>query len=193
MYNFHYDTVKYYGRENVCLMYTDTDSFIYSIKCDDLYQDMYNRRDKYDLSDVNDKIIITNENGEMEKLRRDENKKVVGKMKEENEGVVITEFIGIKSKMYSYKKNNIGTCKTLKVKGCQSALTQTEVITHDNYYNTLFGEKQTQSFTVTGIRSKKHNIQTYKLEKQIFTPYNDKVFILDDGINCLPYGHKSTR
>ena len=32
------------------------------------------------------------------------NKKVIGKMKDEHSGVVIDEFVGLKSKMYSIKK-----------------------------------------------------------------------------------------
>ena len=36
----------------------------------------------------------------------DENKKVIGKMKDEAAGMVIKEFIGFRSKMYSYEINN---------------------------------------------------------------------------------------
>ena len=32
------------------------------------------------------------------------NKKVIGKMKDEFGGVIVTEFVGLKSKMYSIKK-----------------------------------------------------------------------------------------
>ena len=35
----------------------------------------------------------------------DANKKVIGKMKDEFAGVIVTEFVGLKSKMYSIKKN----------------------------------------------------------------------------------------
>ena len=36
----------------------------------------------------------------------DTNKKVIGKMKDEAAGVPIVEFVGLRSKMYSYKKEN---------------------------------------------------------------------------------------
>ena len=38
------------------------------------------------------------------KFFNDTNKKVIGKMKDEFGGVIITEFNGLKSKMYSIKK-----------------------------------------------------------------------------------------
>ena len=33
------------------------------------------------------------------------NKKVIGKMKDDFSGVIVSEFVGLKSKMYSMKKN----------------------------------------------------------------------------------------
>ena len=39
------------------------------------------------------------------KFYDDANKKVIGKMKDEYGGVFIDEFVGLKTKMYSIKKN----------------------------------------------------------------------------------------
>ena len=44
----------------------------------------------------------------------DTNKKVLGKMKDECGGVVIDEFIGLKSKMYSIKKLTVVNLVLLK-------------------------------------------------------------------------------
>ena len=44
----------------------------------------------------------------------DTNKTVIGKMKDEYGGVIIDEFIGSKSKMYSIKKNDGGESSTAK-------------------------------------------------------------------------------
>ena len=44
----------------------------------------------------------------------DSNKKVIGKMREEYGGVIIDQFIGLKSKMYSIKKINGSESSTTK-------------------------------------------------------------------------------
>ena len=41
-----------------------------------------------------------------------------------------------------------------------------------------------------GIKSKKHEILTYESDKRSLFDLDDKRYILDDGINTLPYGHK---
>ena len=42
------------------------------------------------------------------------NKKVIGKMKNEFGGVIVDEFVELKSKLYSMKKNNGKECNTTK-------------------------------------------------------------------------------
>ena len=41
------------------------------------------------------------------------------------------------------------------------------------------------------ILSEKHNINSYLLNKISLSCYDDKRFILNDGINSLVYGHKN--
>ena len=41
-----------------------------------------------------------------------------------------------------------------------------------------------------GIKSKNHKIYTYKSNEIYLSAFDDKRYILDDGINTLPYGHK---
>ena len=43
-----------------------------------------------------------------------------------------------------------------------------------------------------GIRSKKHKIVTYTSNKKSISCFDNKHYILSDGINTLPYGHKDT-
>ena len=40
------------------------------------------------------------------------------------------------------------------------------------------------------IKSKKHELVTYESNKRSLSDFDDKRYILSDGINTLPYGHK---
>ena len=84
-------------------MFTDTDSLCYEIKTDDVYKDLFQDKELFDNSDYS-------KNSE---FFFDENKKVIGKMKDEAAGMVIKEFIGLRSKMYSYEINNKTTKKKM--------------------------------------------------------------------------------
>ena len=69
-------------------MFTDTDSLVYGIKTEDVYEDFYQDKDLFDFSDypLNSKFLDL------------VNKKVIGKVKEEFKGKIISEFVGLKSK-----------------------------------------------------------------------------------------------
>ena len=91
MYRFHFGLTKklYPGKQSELLM-TDTDSLIYEIKTEDIYEDLWEHKKYFDFSDY----------PEDSKYHDSTNKKVVGKFKDESSGRIIKEFIGIKSKMY---------------------------------------------------------------------------------------------
>ena len=50
----------------------------------------------------------------IQKIFEETNKKVIGKMKDEFDGVIVVEFVGLKSKMYSMKKIDGKECNTAK-------------------------------------------------------------------------------
>ena len=110
MYGFHYNYIKSKYGDRAKLLFTDTDSLCYVIETDDVYEDLFRDRELFDNSDYK----------KYSKFYFYENKKVIGKFKDEAAGHPITEFVGLKSKMYSYviegknhktakgvKKNNI--------------------------------------------------------------------------------------
>ena len=91
MYDFHYNYMKTKYGPNAQLLFTDTDSLCYSIYTEDVYQDMMKHQHLFDTSEYDPD----------HPLYSTENKKVLGKMKDETHGIPIQEFVGLKSKMYS--------------------------------------------------------------------------------------------
>ena len=77
-------------------MFTDTDSLCYKIKTDDVYKSLF--QDKELLDDSN-----YPKNSE---FFSDENKKLIGKVNDEAAGMVIIEYIGLRTKIYSYEFYN---------------------------------------------------------------------------------------
>ena len=110
-------------------------------------------------------------------------KKVIGKFKDEAAGIPIIEFVGLRSKMYSYLLENDQTVK--KCKGIKKSVVKKEII-HQNYKDTLFNKSQS-NHTFKAIRSNKHSLSSYVINKTSLSCYDDKRFILDNGINTLAY------
>ena len=104
MYDFHYNYIKNNYGDKAKFLFTDTDSLTYEIEAKDVYKDFFKDRDMFDNSDYD----------KNSKYYFDNNKKVIGKMKDEAAGVPITEFVGLRSKMYSYMKDNQKGGKTAK-------------------------------------------------------------------------------
>ena len=89
IYEFRYDYIKPKYQDNVKLRYKDTDSFIIHIKTEDVYEDIADEVEKrFDTS-----------NYEVNRLWK--NKKVIGLMKDELEGKIMTEFSALRPKTYS--------------------------------------------------------------------------------------------
>ena len=104
---------------------------------------MYNYREHFDLSDMH-----------LKQLKNLENKKVVGKFKDETQGIPICEFIGLRSKMYSIKLDDDSEKKTAK--GIVRNVIKNH-LKHDNYKHILeTGERMNSSMKM--IRSFDHDI-----------------------------------
>ena len=178
MYNFHYGFVKNrYGSDSK-LLFTDTDSLCYEISTEDFYRDMYDNKEQFDLSDM-----------KLEQFKNAENKKVVGKFKDETQGIPICEFIGLRSKMYSIKLDDDSEKKTAK--GIVRNVIKNH-LKHQNYKQILeTGDRMNSSMNM--IRSFDHNIYTVNVTKVSLSAYDDKRYILDDGVTSYAYGHYATR
>ena len=94
MYDFHYNYIKRKYGDKAKLLFIDTDSLTYEIEAEDVYQDFWNDKDKFDNSYYPENSPYNDTS----------NKKVIGKFKDEAASIPVAEFVGLKSKMHSYEK-----------------------------------------------------------------------------------------
>ena len=172
MYQFWYDHLK--NKYNVELIYTDTDSFITYVETDDIYNDMLEDKNPYDFSEY----PINHPNYDIT------NKKVFGKFKDEIKSKIITEFIGLKSKMYSFKyiDNNIIVNKNTH-KGIKESIS----LKHDEYKRSLYKEKLIYK-EFYNLQLNKQNIYLDKINKIALNPFDNKRYYIDN-INSSAYGY----
>lgn len=115
------------------------------------------------------------------------NKKVLGRMKDECAGKIMTEFIGLRSKMYAYKTEEKNTVK--KLKGIKKSVIERK-IQFEDYQRCLF-DSENLLVTMNIIRSQKHNLFTIKQNKLDLSSKDEKRYVSKNSVNTLPYGHYS--
>jgi hypothetical protein len=102
------------------------------------------------------------------------------------------EFIGLKSKCYavSYIADD-GSVKDLKrSKGVNKCATKRFTVAD---YRQVLQESLTIRASMKRIRSLKHQVFTQQLTKIVLDAYDDKRWIMDDGVETIPYGHWAIR
>ena len=174
MYDFHYGLIKSKYATNAKLLFTDTDSLTYEIKTDDVYADMKEDIHLYD----------TSEYPIDHPLYSIENKKVLGKMKDESFGTPLREFVGLRPKMYSMISESEGK-KTAK--GIAKYVVK-RFIKHEHYKDCLLN-REIKITRMNSIRSYDHQLYSITLNKIGLSPYDDKRFILPNGCDTLAHGH----
>ena len=179
MISFWYDFLLANYGENLQLLYTDTDSFVIRVFCDDFYRDMENNRSFFDTSNYDEDHF----------LRSVVNKNVPGLWKDECKGSVIKSFCSLRPKMYSYVIECCGEDKTSnKIKGIKKYVAST--ILHKDYVNCLKKLKESHH-SFKSIRSFKHKIFTVHQSKKSLSPMDDKRWFVT-VYSSLPYGHYMT-
>ena len=180
MYEFWYDYMKLKYKDKVKLCYMDTDSLIMNIKANDFYKDIsYNVDKGFDTS-----------NYECNRpLPTGKNKKVIGLMKDELGGKIITEFVTLRPKTYSYLTDDGKIDK--KAKGTKKCVIK-RTIKLDDYKNCLLNDKILLKSQQRFI-SKKHDAYTEDINKIALSNDDDKRIVLLDKITSYPYGYKSKK
>ena len=111
------------------------------------------------------------------------NKKVIGLMKDELGGKILTEFVTLRPKTYSYLTDDGN--KDKKAKGTKKCITQ-RMIKFDDYKNCLLKDevvlKSQQRFI-----SKKRDVYTENINKIALSNNDDKRIVSSDKITIYPY------
>ena len=180
MYKFWYDYIKPKYNDKVKLCYMDTDSFIVSIKTNDFYKDIANDVEKrFDTS-----------NFELNRpLPTGKNEKVIGLMKDELGGKIITEFVTLRPKTYSYLMDDCKEDK--KAKGTKKCVIK-RMIKFNDYKNCLLKDKVLLKFQQR-FTSKKHDVYTENINKLALSNNDDKRIVSSDKITSYPYGYKGKK
>jgi hypothetical protein len=116
-----------------------------------------------------------------------DNYRVVGKFKSETAEVSPKQFVGLRSKMYSLLVTKENTTKTA-LKGIPKGYAKKHVC-HKAYMETLLTKKCTTA-KFLAFRSVNHKIETREITKICLSAFDDKRYLLNDGIHSLAYGHK---
>ena len=183
MYQFWYDHLKEKCNNKVELIYTDTAFFIIHVETDNIYKDMLENKNLYDFSNY----PINHPNYDIT------NKKVLGKFKHELNSLIITEFIGLKPKMYSfdYINNNINKCKYDEINekkvvlkydkynniivnnNMHKGLKKSISLKHEDYKRSLYKEKLIYK-EFYNLQLNEQNIYLDKIEKIALNPFESK-------------------
>ena len=180
MYEFWYDYMKPKYGNRVKLCHMDTDNFIMSIKTNDFYKDIANDVEK----------IFDTSNYECNKpLPTGKNKKVIGLMKDELGSKIITEFVTLRPKTYSYLTDDGKEDK--RAKGTKKCVIK-RMIKFDDYKNCLLKDKVLLKSQQRFI-SKKHDVYTGDINKITLSNDDDKRIASSDKITSYLYGYKGKK
>ena len=175
MYEFWYDYMKPKYSDNVKLCYMDTDSFIMHIKTEDFYKDIDN--------DV-EKRFGTSNYEVNRPLPTGENKKVIGLMKDELGGKIVTECVALRPKTYSYLMDD--DVSDERAEGTKKCVIKRRLEFNANKDCLLNNEiilKSQQRFN-----SERHDVYTEEINKIALSSNYDKRLQTFDRIRSYPYG-----
>ena len=147
MYETYYETLQpYFGQKILQLHYMGCDSFILSIKSENIIKDLKNLEDIFDFSNID----------ENHELYSKKNKKVLVKFKIETpKNIFIDEFVALRSKMYAFKCKDKEEDKN-KLKGISKS--QSKNIKFEEYEKCLNGEKFENECVNYILKTSNHNI-----------------------------------
>ena len=176
MYEFWYDYMKPKYNNDVKLCYMDTDSFIMNIKTNDFYKGIAN--------DVENGFDTSNYEVNRP-LPTGKNKKIIGLMKDELGGKIITEFVTLRPKTYSFLTDDGKEDKRAKrTKKCVIK----KMIKFNDYKKCLLNDEVMLNPQQRFI-SKKHDVYTENISKIALSNNDDKRIVSSNKNTSYPYGY----
>lgn len=187
IYDFFYNWIKKnFPGSLSSLNYMDTDSLITTIITPDIYQIIKMNLEKFDTSNFPPDNIYG-----IEQV----NKKVLGLMKDENGGKIMTEFVGLRAKLYAFKvidkiinneNEKINEKVTKRAKGVRRNILNE--IKFENYMDCLFKHQNSKKCQHL-IRNKKLNLYTISQNKLALSWADDKRVLLPETTDTHPWGY----
>ena len=139
---------------------------------------MYNFHYNFIIRKFNTRLLFTETDSLCYELRE---KPPYKKTKDEYGGKSILKFAGLKYKMYSILDESSNQKSTNKGRNAFKEFQE--------FHDTLF-QKKILRHQMRGIKSKNHNLGTCKTNKTSLSCFDDKRYILRNGIETFAYGHK---
>ena len=118
-------------------------------------------------------------------LPKGKNKKVIGLMKDELGGGIITEFVALRSKTCSYMTDEFVEMK--KAKGTKKCVIK-KMLKFEDYKKCLFGNESMLKLQQR-FKSENHEAYTENINKIALSSNDDKRMVALDGITTYPYGY----
>ena len=221
MMEFHYDTMKkfYANQDQLSLCYTDTDSFIYEIKTEDVYSDMLHPSlvSQFDFSEYSPESLLFSNAVDFHSVQAS-NKQVLGKFKDELGDIIMKELVVLRSKLYSYTMEVPVSTKELKgttfirsvrdsllgerklfqkniAKGVKDFI-RNHNLTFADYWSVINALRKNcvKKLEVRQLHMKStdHTIHTSSVRKVALSATDVKRYLLN-AIETLPFGHKNCR
>ena len=176
MVRYHYKMVSHFGRDQIQLLYTDTDSFIYHIFVDNLYHSLIDLKEDFDFSYYPREHPLYNT---LNKCKR-------GKWKDETKGRILEEGVFLRAKCYSLKIVKGSDVSNIKAAAGVTRSAQKQLY-HQDYKDALFNSRNLY-VNQRRFGSVNHTIYTYEESKLALTNFDDKRYQVD-MVRTLPYGH----
>ena len=152
----------------------DTDSLVYDIKTEGFYEDTANDvEERFDASGYS--------KTDFRPLPIGLNKKVIGLMRDELEGKIMTDFVALRPKLYSYKK--LDGSEDRKCEGIKKCVFK-KTLTFEDYKACLFNDSAEYRYQLM-LTSAKHEVHTIEFNKVALNRHDDERISRKDGISTF--------